>query len=546
MKRFLIAPLLLVLAACGSGDSGPVRAPCPEGQVCLETGNGPDPVSLDPNVANGGTWESRIFTDLFMGLTTDTADGKAQPGMAKSWTTSPDGLTWTFFLRDDVKWSDGVPVTAADFEFSLRRILNPETAAEYASLLYFIKNAESVNRGEAPVEQLGVRAINPTTLEIRLETPAPFILEVAKHQTMLPVPKHVVEKLGAAWSRPGTHVSNGPYMLKSWRLGDRVNVVKNPHYPGVDQLCIDQVNYYVTLDPASGERRIRSGELDHLTDGTVASNRLARMREPGQIPDYVHVHTYLGVSYLAFNTRLAKFQDPRVRRALAMAIDREFITKKLLRGGQEPAYTFVPAGVANYQQADMPYWANWTLEQRQAEARKLLKEAGYGPGKPLKVEIKHRNSPDPTLVMPAIQADWKSIGVDATLIANEVQIAYQSYKIADFEIADAGWIADYNDPMSFLYLFDSKTGANNYGQYRNPRFDALLAQANREADVVKRAAILREAEAMMQLDAPVATLWYTINKNLVDPKITGFVDNIIDHHPTQYLCFKDQKPAAAR
>jgi oligopeptide transport system substrate-binding protein len=530
----LVIAAALALSACGNGQ--PVRAACPAGKVCFETGNGPDPVSIDPNLASGGTWESRILTDVMDGLTVDDIDGKVIPGTAKSWETSADGLTWTFHLREDARWSDGVPVTAEDFAFSFRRILDPKMAAEYASILYFLKNAQAVNEGKMPPSGLGVDATDPHTLVIHLEHPAPYLLEVAKHQTMYPIPKHVVEKWGDAWSKPEHYVSNGPYKMVSWKLGDRIHVVKNPYFYDASGVCIDEVNYYVILDPATGERKIKSGELDHLTDGVTASNRIARLRR--EIPAYVHANTYLGVSYLAFNTRLAKFQDKRVRNALSMSMDRDFITSKLVSAGQTPAYTFVPAGVANYHQVEPPYWQKMTFEQRQVEARRLLKEAGYGPGHPLHVEIKHRNSADPTLVMPAIQADWRAVGVDVTLAAFEVQIAYQDYKNANFEIADAGWIADYNDPMSFLYLFDTKTGPNNYGHYTNPAYDALLKQADNEADVAKREQILQSAERMMLADQPVAPIWYTAAKNLVNPRVSGFKDNILDHHPTRFMCMK--------
>ncbi len=342
--------------------------------------------------------------------------------------------------------------------------------------------------------------------------------------------------MGDHWSDPEHYVSNGPYVITGWKLGDRVHAVKNPRFYDKTPLCIDEVNYYTTLDPATAERRFKSGEFDHDTDGTISSNRIAHLTQ--QLGSQVHAVPYLGTDYLAFNTTLPKFRDPRVRNALSMAIDRDFITKKLLRGGQTSAYTFVPADVANYHPIDPPYWARMTFEQRQAEARRLLAAAGYGPGHPLKVEIKHRNSADPTLVMPSVQADWKAIGVDATLAAFEVQIAYQDFKHANFEVADAGWIADYDDPMTFLYLFDSRTGDNNYGRYRNPAYDHLIDLANAERDLEKRADILRQAEAMMQADQPLAPLWYTASHNLVAPNLTGYADNITDFHPTRFMCLK--------
>jgi oligopeptide transport system substrate-binding protein len=256
------------------------------------------------------------------------------------------------------------------------------------------------------------------------------------------------------------------------------------------------------------------------------------------MPDYVRVNTYLGTTYLAFNNNVPALKDKRVRQALSMAIDRDFIAQKLLRGGQKPAYSFVPPGVANYPQPATAYWGQWPLAKRQAQAKALLAAAGYGPDRPLTITIKHRNSADPMLFMPAIQADWKQIGVNARLEQNEGQIAYQSYRLRDFEVADAAWIADYNDAMSFLYLQQSATGAQNYGDYNNPQYDALLKAADNEVDGLKRAEILRKAEAIMLDDAPIAPIYFYVNKNLVSPQITGWVDNIVDWHRSRYLCRK--------
>ena len=529
--KTLIAGLALICVLVVAGCSkAPSRPPCPAGQVCLQAGNGSEPVSLDPHKITG-TWEDRIVSDLMVGLTQADAAGNAIPGMAERWTTSPDGKTWTFYLRDAV-WSDGVPVTAEDFVFALRRIMQPETASEYASLLYFIKNAQPVNEGKAPKEALGARAVSPKVLEIVLEHPAPYILELAKHQTMLPVPKHVVEKWGDAWSQPAHYVSNGPYLLRAWRLGDRVSLAKNPRFWEAKDVCVDQINYYPTNDAIAAERRVARGELDMNAD--IQSNRIAYLRT--KMPGYVHTNTYLGVAYLAFNTAVPAFKDKRVRIALAMSVDREFITQKLLRGGQTPAYTFVPPGVANYFGAKAPAWAAWPLEKRQIEARRLLAAAGYSPANPLKIEIKHRNTPDPMLFMPAVQADWKAIGVEVGLVQNETQIAYASYRSRDFQVADAAWIADYNDAMSFLYLQQSSTGSQNYGDYKNPIFDALLARADNEPDAKVRADYLARAEAIMLDDASVAPVFFYVNKNLVSPKITGWVDNLVDQHRTRYLC----------
>jgi oligopeptide transport system substrate-binding protein len=533
---FLVVCCALWLSACGQG--APVRPPCPSGQVCLELGNTADPVSLDP-AKFAGTWEDRIGADMLVGLTQSGPDGRPVPGAALSWEASPDGKLWTFHLRE-AKWSDGAPVTAGDFVFALRRLLDPKTGAQYASLMYIIENAESVNAGRLPPSALGVAAPDPHTLKIRLVHPAPYLPELAKHQTMYPVPRHVVERWGDGWTRVGRFVGNGPFRLVDWRLGDHLRVEKNPLFWDAASVCVDRIDYVPTADTIAAERRVRRGELD--TNDLIAANRVAFLRRADQIPAYARVHTYLGTNYLAFNTKdVPAFRDRRVRIALSMSLDREFAAGKLLQGVNKPAYTFVPPGVANYVSPPPPVWAAWPLARRQAAARVLLAKAGYGPAHPLSVEIKQSNSSNAQLIMPSVQSDWAAIGVRASMIQEETQIAYEDYRLRNFQVASASWIADYNDAMSFLYLQQSSTGAQNYGDYSNPAYDALLVQADNEPDLQRRAAILAKAESIMLADAAVAPFYFSVNTNLVNPRITGFVDNLVDQHRSRYLCVKGAK-----
>ena len=528
-----VLALAALLAACGPQKA--IRAPCPAGQLCLEYGNGAEPVSLDPPKTTG-TWEDRILGEMLVGLTQNDPEGRPVPGMAESWETSPDGKVWTFHLRHAL-WSDGVPVTAGDFVFALRRLMDPQTASEYAYLLFFIHNAQPVNANKLPLTALGVRAIDDRTLEITLDHPAPYLLELAKHQTMYPVPEHVVRQWGDHWTDPAHYVSNGPYKLVSWRLGDRITLTRNPLYYDAGSVCIDRIDFYPTVDAIAAERRVRRGELDLDTD--IQSNRVAYLRQPDQIPAYVRVHTYLGVAYLVFNTRdVPALKDRRVRIALDMSLDREFITGKLQRAGQIPAYTFVPPGTDNYWPVKPPIWASWPLERRQAAARALLAQAGYGPQHPLKLTYQHGDSPEAMLIAPAIQEAWREIGAQITLSQEEGQIAYQDLRMRNFEVGAASWIADYNDATSFLELQQSGTGAQNYGDYNNPVFDGLLAKADNEPDPKLRAAELARAEQIMLSDATVAPLFFYVNKNLVSPKITGWVDNLTDWHRVKYLCMK--------
>jgi oligopeptide transport system substrate-binding protein len=525
-----IAAVALPLTGC----QGKVQRPaCPQGQACLEYGIEIEPLTLDPQKSNLVS-ESRVIGDLMMGLTTETADATPSPGMAESWTTSPDGLSWTFRLRD-AKWSDGRPVSAEDFVFGLQRLLDPSTASIYAYLAYVVKNGQAVNEGKAPLTAVGARAVDARTLQLTLEHPAPYLPQLLMHQSFYPAPRHVVEKYGDAWVQPGKYVSNGPFKLVSWRLGDRIQAVKNPAFFEAEKVCIDRINYYPTADAVAAERRIQRGELDLNT--TFQSNRYERLQRT--LPGYARTHVSLATSYLSFNTRdVPPLKDVRVRRALSESIDREFITKKLLRAGQMPAYSFVPPITAGYAPGPSTVWAGKPLEVRQAEARALLAQAGFTPERPLKIEIKTANNTDSLLLMEAVQADWRAIGVDVSLQQNEGAIAFAAYRERDYQVGSMSWYADYNDPVSFLALMQSTTGAQNYGDYKNPTFDALLKQADQEPDLERRAQLLSRAEQIMLSEEGTAPLFYQVTRALVNPRVTGFVDNALNFHRARWMCVK--------
>jgi len=524
----------LALTGCSSKAERPA---CPAGQVCLEYGDSADPTSLDPQKISTVD-EDLVVGDLMVGLVEDAPDGRPVPGVAGSWETSADGLVWTFHLRPAL-WSDGTPVTADDFVFSYRRLLDPKTAAPIAYMLYLLKNGEAVNEGKADPASLGVRAVDARTLELTLAHPAPYLPQVLEHPSAYPVQRHAVERWGDAWADPRHYVSDGPYRPTAWALGDHIEAVKNPRFYDAAHVCIDRIDYYPTNDAVSAERRVRRGELDVNT--SIQSNRVAFLRKPGEMAAYVRIHPYLAVVYLVFNTRDAPaFRDARVRQALSMAIDRMFITSKLLRAGQTPAYAFVPPGTANNLASARTRWSDWTLGRRQAEARRLLRAAGYGPAHPLEIELKLPNTSDPMLQAPAIQADWKAIGVQAALIQNESQIAFDAFANRDFQVGLSSWSGDYDDPMSFLGVMASGTGTKNYGDYANPAYDALLAKADQESDGAQRSAYLAKAEQVMLDDAPVAPLYFTVSRNLVSPTITGWTDDLLDIHRSRYLCMPRQ------
>jgi oligopeptide transport system substrate-binding protein len=527
-----LASILLILAALGLAGAckrESHRAACPPGDQCLLYGNGAEPVSLDPAKIDG-VWENVIVSQLIVGLTQVAPDGRIVPGMATSWETSADGLTWTFHLRD-ANWSDGAPVTADDFLFGIRRLLDPKMASYSAFLDFPIKNAQKVNSGTLPLAAVGVEAPDPHTVVIHLEHPWQLLPTYAASRAMWPVPQHAVAKWGDAWSKPGRYVANGPYNLVAWRLGDQVVIRRNPEFWDPENVCFNEVSFYPSPDAISTERRVRDGELDLTT--TVQSNRLAYLRRTG-MRDYLHVAPLGAVTYLTFNLHDPALKDVRVRQALSMAIDREFIVYKLLRGGQTPAYGFVPRGLPVYGGGARSYWADWTLAKRQAEARRLLAAAGYGPGHPLHFVVKHRNSADPLLFLPSVQADWKAVGVNAELQQNDVQVAYQEYETHDFQVGDAGWQSF--DPIDYLDLSRSDTGGQNYGFYDNPAYDAELNAAVAAADPAVTAAHARRAEQMLLDDAPVAPLYFPASHNLVNPLVTGWIDNPGDNHGAHWLC----------
>jgi oligopeptide transport system substrate-binding protein len=528
---------LAALAACGESGGGEAA----DAALVLHRGNTAEPVSLDPHKAHG-VWENAIIGDMFVGLFQNDPAGEAIPGMAESWEVSEDGLAWTFHLRE-ATWSDGVPVTADDFVFSFRRILDPETIAQYASILYPFKNAQAINRGELPPDQLGAHAIDARTLVIELESPAPYLPGLLTHYTSFAIPAHVVREHGAEWVRPENIEVNGPYKLAEWRSNDFVHVVRNESFYEADSVCIDEVYYYPTTDNNTAERRVRSGELDLNTDFPADMIEFLNERSPG----YARIHPYLMTAYLSFNTTIEPFDDARVRHALSMAIDRDFIVNEVLKDGRQTTTSFVPPEIANYEGGPVSPWAHLTLEERRAEARRLLEAAGFGPDNPLRFQYVHRNTRDNPRVAPVLQSDWRQIApwVEVDISGIEAQIHYANLRARNYEVADGGWVADYNDPQNFLFLFETRAGPLNYPGWSNARYDELVARSANELNLEQRAATLAEAEQILLDEAPIAPLWREVNRNLVNPRVTGWVDNAVDIHRTRFLCLADAEAGGA-
>ncbi len=522
----------LALSACGGGGGG-------DDTLTLRRGISAKVDTLDPH-RSSAAWENIIIGDMFLGLTQHTADGQVIPAMAESWTTSDDGLIWTFNLRDTT-WSDGTPLTAEDFVYALRRIQDPAIASQYSSLLYIIKNAQALNEARIEPEELGVRAIDDRTLEITLEQPAPYLLGLLTHYTTYPVPRHIVEQYGEAWVQPDNIEVNGPYKLVYWVTGDQLVVEKNPAFYEADTLCFERVSYFELEDLAAVERRIEAGELD--INNAFDGGRKAELDR--RLPGWARTTPGLLTTYWSFNSSEPPFDDIRVRKALSMALDREYLVENVLTPGFVPAYSFVPPGINNYDTVRPEVsWKSLSRPERLAEARALLEDAGYGPDNQLRFEFKHRSTDDNPKAAPVAQSNWNEIApwVDAQILRQDTKVLYSDLRQSNFEVSDGAWLADYNDPLNFLYLLDSDTGQQNYGNYSNPEFDRLLEAASQERDLQERAALFAQAEKIMLEDHPVTPMWFQVTKNLVDPNLEGWAENAEDNHRSRWLC---PAPAAA-
>lgn len=502
----------------------------PASAVTLHLHNGGDVASLDPHKVSGD-WENRVVGDMFEGLTTEDAGGRAIPGQAESWTVSDDGLTYTFTLRDDAMWSDGTPVTAGDFEFAFQRLQDPATAAKYAYLQYPIVNAQAINEGDIEdLSQLGAKALDDRTFEITLGTPAPYLLTALTHYTAYPVPRHAVEAHGGDWVDMENIVVNGPYKPVEWIPGSHVKGVANDGYYDADALQIDEVIYYTLEDNAAALRRYRAGEFDILTSFPKDQFGWLQENRPGE----AHVAPFAGLYYYVMNSSKPPLDDVRVRQALSMSINREVIGAHVLGTGEQPAYSWVPPGMDNYGEPYEAAWKSTPYGERMAQAAALLAEAGYGSDNPLAVQLRYNTSDNHKRVAIAVAAMWRPLGIEVELYNTEVKVHYAELTEGVLEIARAGWLADYNDPENFLGLL--KGGVQfNYGRWQNDDYDALLDQAAQTRDLEARAGLLRQAEQIAIDDSAAAPIYYYMSENVVSPRISGFEDNAFDVHRTRWI-----------
>ncbi len=445
-----------------------------------------DPGSLDPHKATTLA-ESNVLAELFEGLLSRNARGELVPGVAESWSANKDATVYTFQFRRDAKWSNGDRVTPDDFVFAFRRLLAPATGAPYANLFYTLKNAEKVNKRQAPPEALGVRAVGDATLEIALEQPTPYILDELALPGARPLHRKSVEAFGSDFVHPAHMVTNGPFMLEEFTPNDRIVLVKNPFYDDAAQVALDAEIFISLEDRSAALRRFMAGEIDSYDEAPI--EQIAFVRK--HLGSALRVSPSLGGYYYAFDVRRKPFDDPKIRRALSMAVDREFLANRIWGGAMAPSYGFVPPGIAGYGAPSEVAWKGMSLIEREDEAKRLLTEAGFGQGgAKLEVEIRFNESGNNRATAVAIADMWKTLGVETRLMSTDAATHYAFLREkTPFDVARTTWYADYPDAQNFLFLAESDNKGLNVPSFANADYDALMRSAAAEREPERRSAI---------------------------------------------------------
>jgi len=535
MFRFALALAFLLLAGCGKTNPS---SPAGQAKKVLNVGNGAEPQDLDPQVTTGVT-EHHVLMALFEGLVAEHPSGEGiAPGVAGSWETSADQLTWTFHLRANAKWSNGDAVTAQDFLRSYQRILTPAFAAEYSYQLYVVEGAEDFNKGKlTDFTKTGFAAVDDHTLVLRLVQPVPYLLHALRHTSWFPVHLPTIEKFGppdrkgSAWTRAGNLVGNGPFILTKWLPNQAITVERSPTYWNAAAVKLDSIIFHPVEDTNTEERMFRSGQLD--VTQTIPADKIDAYRRDH--PELLRVDPFYGTYYYNLNLTRPPLNDVRVRRALALALDREAMVKTILRAGQEPAYHFTPPYAG--------YTPGAKLTGGLAEARRLLAEAGYPEGKGLRrLEILYNTSATHKAVAEAIQQMWQTgLGVEVALRNEEWKVYLDSKDNLAYDICRAGWIGDFPDPHGFLEVFMTGGGNNDTG-YTNPDYDRLLKSALGMPDQTARMDVYRQLDSMLTRDIPEIPLYFYKRVHLLSPRVKNWVPNIIDNRGWQYL---DLQPGLA-
>lgn len=531
--------LAMSMTGCSSDKSGTdSQAAAVDPNVLADTqalvvNNGTEPESLDPHKVSGVP-ESTLGRQMLEGLTNTDAEGKTIPAMATSW-ESEDNKVWTFKLRD-AKWSNDDPVTAEDFVYSMRRLVDPNTASPYSSYLVDAKvvGADQIVDGKAGIETLGVKAIDDKTLQITLSEPVPYFPDMLIHNSVKPVHKKTVEAFGDKWTAPENIVVNGPYKPTQWQINDKIVLTRNASYYDDANTTIDTVTFLPIPSSTTDVARYQAGEID-VTYNEIPTEQFASLKE--QVGDQLTVSPYLCTYYYEFNTVKPPFNDPNVRRALALALDRDTIADKVIGQGQTAAYQLTPPAT-NGDIANSPEWSTWDQEKRVTEAKKLLTEAGYSDSNPLTFELLYNTNDNHKKTAVAATSLWKqALGfVDVTLTNKEWKTYLDTRRNGNYQIARAGWCGDYNEASAFLNIAKSDN-SGNYGKYSNANFDSLMAQTLKAGvSAEQRANLYKQAEAQLDQDMGLLNIYHYVSPRLVKPYVIGFpTKDILDNWQVKNL-----------
>jgi oligopeptide transport system substrate-binding protein len=489
----------------------------------LLRGNGPEPDSLDPQKARTNEAQT-ILRDLCEGLTTLGRDARTVPGTARAWRVSEDGRTYTFELRPEARWSNGDRVVASDFVAALRRLVDPVTASQYAQVVGVIDNAPEIIAGKAKPEALGVAAPDESTVVVSIAAPAPYLPGLLAHPSTCPVHRPTLATHGATFAKPGVAVSNGAFVLREWVQGLHVLADRNRHYWNDAATRIDTVKYLHIADENAELTRYRADGL-HVTN-TVPRGQFDWIR--ANLPGELRVGPQLSTYFYGFNLDREPFRSRAgVRRALSLVIDRERLALSVLRVGELPAHGWIPPGINEYSSQTFDY-ATRPMPERIAEAQRLLAAAGYGPGNPLRFELRYNAGDVHNKLAVAISSMWReALRVEARLVAVEFKALLQDVDRREVDVFRSSWVGDYNDAYTFAQYLQSDFGINQ-PRYGSAEYDALVARASAEADAAQRRALLEQAERKMLADHPLIPLYFYVNKHLVKPQVAGWYDNVMN------------------
>lgn len=518
---FLAVFLLVFAVGCGRGFT----------RADLVFANGGEPETLDPALMTAQL-DMRLAYALFEGLTTFDGGGEAKPGVAERWEITPDGTVYTFHLRADARWSNGEPVTAGDFVDAWRRVLAPATAARNSYQLYYLKNGQRFNDPTAhftDFSQVGVHAPDARTLRVELEHPTPFFLDLCCTSVFLPVPLPTVRRWGDAWTKPEHLVGNGPFTMEAWRLNDRLRLRRNPRYWDREHVQLDTVDALPISQANVALNFFADGRCDLLMDkGLIPVMLIADLRRQ---PSF-HSAPFLGNFFLRFNCTRPPFNDPRVRQAFALAVDKRLLVEKITKAGETPADSFVPPGTAGYQPPTPG------LRRDPDRARRLLAEAGFpgGRGFPPFSFLYNTGEQNQYIGVELKQMFEHELGVSMGLRPQENKVYQNTMSNVDYDLARSSWVGDYNDPNTFLDLWITGSGNNRCG-WSDARYDALIAAAGREFDPQKRFDIFRRAEEMLISEGtPICPLYYYVGIQLYDgTRLGGVRGNVLDEHPIREM-----------